>query len=201
MNRSYQDRLRADDWVVRPTTCDVARPFIETHHYARGASNTAVHVFGLFPLALPDLLAGVTWWLPPTRVAAESVDRERWQRVLALSRMVVHPRVAKNACTFMLARAVREIQRERKWAALVTYADESQGHEGRVYRAAGWDYVGRTGPYLRWVDPRTGRQVASQATTTRTVAEMAALGYVRDGRYYKHKFVKRLAPPCSRRYV
>lgn len=169
-----------------------ARPFIEAHHYARGASNTATFVFGLFIKADPTLL-GVNWWLPPTRVACESVDRERWRQVIALSRMAVAPNVPKNACSFMLGRAVRSIRADGRFVALVTYADESQGHEGHVYRACGWEYVGRTGPYLRWVDPATGRQVASQATTTRSVAEMERLGYMRSGRFYKHKFIKRLS--------
>lgn len=184
-------RLRANEWVVRPIGFDLARPFIEQHHYARGASNTAVYLFGLFHVWF-DTLWGLTWWLPPTRVAAESVDRDRWTKVLALSRMAVAPGVVKNACTFMLARSVREIQADGRFVALVTYADESQGHTGGVYRAAGWEYVGRTGPYPRWVDPESGKQVATQATTTRSVAEMKALGYVRTGKFFKHKFVRRL---------
>ena len=183
--------LDAKQWCVRPVDIPAARQFIETHHYARGASNTAVYVHGLFHVEDPEL-AGVVWWLPPTRVAAESVDKERWRQVLSLSRMAVLPGAPKNACTFLLGRAVRRIRSDRRFVALVTYADESQGHDGHVYRAAGWSYCGRTGPYLRWVDPKTGRQVASQATTTRSVAQMEAMGYVRDGRHCKHKFVLRL---------
>lgn len=107
--------------------------------------------------------------------------------------MAVHPEVPKNACTFMLGAAVRHIRADRRFVALVTYADESQGHEGGVYRAAGWEYVGRNGPYPRWVDPATGRQVATQSTKTRTRAQMLALGYVNSGSFHKHKYVRRLA--------
>ena len=187
----YAERLRAECWTVAPLEHAEAAPFIEQWHYARGCSNTCVYAFGLRHVALPSLY-GVTMWLPPTRVAAESVNRDQWQKVLSLSRMAVHPVVPKNACSFMLARAVRRIRAEARFVSLVTYADESQGHEGDVYRACGWKYVGKTGPYLRWVDPTTGRQVASQATTTRSVAEMEDLGYVRSGRFYKHKFVLHL---------
>lgn len=188
------DRLRAEDWDVRRIEAAVARPFIHQFHYARGCSTTAVYTFGLFLRASPAWLAGVTWWLPPTRVAAESVNKEQWQKVLSLSRMAVFPMVPKNACSFMLARAVRHIRGDGRFVSLVTYADESQGHEGGVYRASGWTYVGRRGPYPRWVDPVTGRQVATQATTTRTKAQMLALGYVCSGKYHKHKFVRHLSP-------
>ena len=187
-----REGIKADQWAVRPIDVHQAREFVEAHHYARGGSNTAVYAFGLFHFLFPDLLAGVTWWLPPTRPAAESVNRDHWQRVLSLSRMAVLPAVAKNACSFMVARAVRHIRRERRFVSLVTYADESQGHDGGVYRACNWQYVGRTGPYPRWVDPATGRQVATQATRTRTVEQMQALGYVRTGSFFKHKFVLHL---------
>lgn len=176
---------------MRPVPAAEARPFIVEHHYARGTSTTAVYVFGLFPRAW-DLLAGVTWWLPPTRVAAESVAGPEWRRVLALSRMAVHPAAPKNACTFLLARSVRAIRQEKRFTALVTYADESQGHTGGVYRAAGWAYAGRRPGSPRWVDPATGRQVATQATRTRTRAQMEALGYQRSGPFAKHKFILRL---------
>lgn len=185
----YGDRMRADQWFVRAVPAAEARPFVVEHHYAKGASNTAVYTFGLFNLRAPLTLAGVTWWLPPTRVAAESVDRARWRQVLALSRMAVLPGAPKNTCSFMLARSVRAIRRDRRFVALVTYADESQGHSGAVYRASNWQYVGRTKPSPLWLDPRTGRQVAKQATKSRTVAEMLALGYERGGSFCKHKFV------------
>ena len=183
--------LRASDYGVRTVSVAEAKSFIFEHHYAKGSSNTAVYAFGLFHRILPQML-GVTVWLPPTRVAAESVDRDRWQKVLALSRMAVHPAVPRNACSFMLSRAVRAIARDSRFVALVTYADESQGHFGGVYRAAGWEYVGRTGAQPRWVDPVTGRQVATQSTTTRKRSEMEALGYLRSGPFHKHKFIKRL---------
>lgn len=167
---------------------DSARAFIEAHHYARGASKTAVLTMGLYPTITPDWLAGVTWWLPPTKAAAVSVSPDRWKEVLGLSRMAVFPALGRNACSFMLARAVRHLRASGRWHKLVTYADESQGHEGLVYRASGWTYEGRVGPKPRWIDPRTGRQVSTQATRTRTVAEMTALGYVNTGSFFKHKY-------------
>lgn len=182
----------ATQWAVRRIGCAQGREFIRQHHYAKGCSNTAVYVFGLFHNYVPDLLVGVTWWLPPTKVAAQSVNLERWQKVLALSRMAVIPGAAKNACTFMLARAVRSIRGDRRFETLLTYADESQGHTGGVYRAANWTYLGRTKPTVRWVDPKDGRQVAKKSTVSRTDAQMRQLGYVPTGAFAKHKFVLHL---------
>lgn len=164
---------------------------VAEHHYARGGSNTSVYMHGLYERAT-DRLVGVAWWLPPTRVACESVNKADWKRVLSLTRLVCVPDAPKNAASFILAHSVRLIRRDNRFVSLVTYADEGQGHTGQIYRAANWQYVGRTGPYPQWRDPVTGRQVACKATKNRVKAEMESLGYVKVGSYHKHKFVLHL---------
>lgn len=182
-----EDRLRKADWYVADAELAAAQAMVREHHYARGGSNTAVYVHGLYRRS-DDWLAGIVWWLPPTRVAAESVNKAHWQRVLSLTRMVILPGVPKNAASFLLARSVQMIGRDGRFETLVTYADESQGHTGGVYKASGWGYVGRTGPYPRWHAP-DGRQVAQKATVNRVKAEMERLGYVKVGSFHKHKYV------------
>ena len=187
----YEDRLRKKDWEVRTIDLSVARDLVEKHHYAKGGSNTATYRHGLFRADSGECF-GVAWWLPPTRVAAESVNRMGWRRVVALSRLVIHPDVPANACSFLLGKSIKLIRQEGRFDSLVTYADEAMGHTGQIYRATNWEYKGRTGPYPRWVDPKTGRQVAKKATKNRRKAEMESLGYVQDGPFYKHKFVMHL---------
>lgn len=130
--------------------------------------------------------------LPPTRVAAESVNKDQWKQVLSLTRMVILPEIPKNACSFLLSKSVKLIKKDNRFVSLVTYADESQEHIGTIYKASNWEYVGKTGPYPRWIDPDTGKQVAVKATKSRTVKEMKALGYVKQGSYHKHKYVLHL---------
>lgn len=189
-----RDRLRKEDWEVRPLPLSVARQIVEKHHYAKGASNTFVYLHGLFRRGDPAAV-GVAWWLPPTRVACESVNRFQWRRVLSLSRMVILPGTPKNAASFLLSRSVKLIRNDGRFVTLVTYADESQGHTGCVYRSANWQYAGRTGPYPRWLDLATGRQVAPKSTINRTKAEMLALGYQKQGSFHKHKFILQLGLP------
>lgn len=189
-----QWKFRRQEWEVRPAPLAAAQALVREHHYARGGANTAVFVHGLYCRALDylvgDFLCGVVWWLPPTRVACESVNREHWRRVLSLTRMVVRPEVPTNACSFLLARSVKAIKRDGRFVTLVTWADEGEGHLGGVYRAANWSYVGVNAGDERWVDPTTGRHVSRKsASRSRTVAEMEALGYVRTGRTRKHKYV------------
>lgn len=186
----YAGRLIAADWEVRPVALEVARAMVVAHHYAKGGSNTATYLHGLFKQGeIFDWQAqGVAWWIPPTKSAALATYPANWQGVLCLSRLVILPDVPKNAATFLLARSRRLIDREL-WPCLVTYADEMQGHTGGIYRADNWTYIGTTAPEARF--EIGGRMVARKAGPhTRTRAEMLALGARNVGKSVKHKFVK-----------
>lgn len=182
--------FRKADYEVRPIDALWARRFIRTHHYSKGMSNTGTHFHGLFRLGSWELL-GVAAWLPPTRVAAESVNRENWKRVLSLTRLAIHPSVPTNGASFLMAASMRIIEAEQKWKSLVTYADTFMGHTGAIYRAANWIYCGETKKVPRWEDS-SGRQVAKKSTVSRTSAEMRDLGLKMVGSFAKHKFIKHL---------
>ncbi len=184
------DRLRKADWEVRAVSKDIAERMIAAHHYAKGSANTAVGIHGLFRRGdiFDEQCCGVTWWMPPTKAAALATFPENWQGVLALSRLVILPDVPKNACTFLLARSRRLLDRQI-WPCLVTYADEWQGHGGGIYRADNWTYIGKTKSQRTY--QINGRMVARKAgPKTRTHAEMLALGAVLAGSFAKHKFVR-----------
>lgn len=188
MAKDYADHLRGREWEVRPIALALARSLVEKHHYAAGGSNTRTYAHGLFPVGSvwEADCGGVAWWIPPTRSSAEKTFPPNWQGVLSLSRLVVLPGVPKSAPTFLLARSSRMIDR-RAWPCLVTYADEWRGHDGGIYRLAGWEYLGLTQPQPVYV--KDGRLVARKAgPRTRTHAEMLAMGCECLGAFPKHKY-------------
>jgi hypothetical protein len=182
------EKLNANDWTVRDiASWAEAKEFVAGSHYSKGCSNTRVYAHGLYR-ADSDVLMGAAIWLPPTRVAAESVNKENWTRVLSLSRLVVHPDVPANGASFLMGRSIRIIRSIGKWRHLVTYADEFMRHTGAIYRATNWEYVGITGGSVRWEDAN-GRQIARKSTVSRTSQQMLDMGYKRIGTFKKHKFV------------
>jgi hypothetical protein len=220
MGEGYAGRLRKEDWLVADVPPWRARGLVARHHYARGASNTATHLHGLYRRS-DYLLAGVAWWLPPTRSAAVAQLKElRLDRllpllrygapvaaltladledfsdpdsVLTLSRLALTPEAPKNAATFLLAASVKRLA--PRWRLLLTYADTWQGHAGHIYRASGWRHLGRTKAERVYV--REGRMVARKAgPKTRTHAEMLGLGAVCVGAFPKERFrLVRMARP------
>lgn len=158
--------------------------FIRQFHYAKGCANTATECFGLYR---GPFLVGAALWMPPTKVAAQSVDPFDWRRVVALSRLAVLTGEPQNAASLFIGAMLRTLHAERRWTMLLTYADESQGHTGAIYKATNWRYLDRTKPEPRWVDTN-GKQVSKLATKTRRAAMMRSLGYRMAGKYRKHKF-------------
>lgn len=186
-------QLRKKDWEVAGCDKDVAESLVIRHHYAKGTSNTAVYIHGLYPRGWLWYAhcVGVAWWIPPTKSAAQAWAGDRWQGVLALSRLVIEPEVPPNACSFLLSKSVKKIDRTQ-WHTLVSYADSWRGHKGAIYLAAGWEYAGET--KAEAIYTLNGRMVARKAgPKTRTHSQMLALGCVFHGRHAKSRFVLRLA--------
>lgn len=194
---TYEDRLRKEDWEVRPVSITTARGLVERFHYAKGASNTATYLHGLFKKSgeVQNECVAVAWWIPPTKSAAHATFPRDWKAVLALSRLVVSPGVPKNACTFLLSRSVKMIPTD-KWPCLVTYADDWRGHTGTIYRASNWKYAGKTAAEETFTI--NGVMKARKAGgKTRTRSEMLALGARSEGKHAKHKFVLDRSKPLK----
>lgn len=195
----YGDRLRSEDYSVETVSVKEGLSLIGQYHYAKGGSHTAVFMHGLI-CNWTGRIEGVVQWLPPTKPTAISVAGEKWRDCLSLSRMVVIPSAPKNSCSFLMAKSIQTIKAEGRWKILVTYADTRVGHSGLVYRASGWTYFGISSKTTAWIDPKTGKQVATLSTKSRSKQQMVELGYVQVGKFYKHKFVKYLDKALHRHY-
>jgi len=181
--------LHRKDYHVWDVDINTARHLVEELHYARGASNTATYLHGLFDIKGQCL--GAAWWIPPTKAAALATFPSNWKGVLALSRLVVDPTVPTNGASFLLGASMRLIDR-RRWPCLVTYADEWRGHKGQIYRATNWRYIGLTKPEPVYV--RAGVMMGrKRGPKTLTHQQMLDLGFQFMGRHPKHKFVHEVA--------
>lgn len=184
----HSQSLRAEDWIVMGLGLARAAELVERCHYSKGGANTATYLHGLFPAGcvFDAQCIGVAWWMPPTKSAAQATFPENWNGVLCLSRLAIED-APKNAASFLLSRSMKMIDRKR-WPCLVTYADTWRGHTGAIYRATNWEYLGLTKPQRTYV--KNGRMIARKAgPTTRTHAEMLALGAECVGFFAKHKFI------------
>jgi hypothetical protein len=186
--------LRKSDWEVRRVSHSTALELVRRLHYSKGGSNTATFVHGLFRRGDDTKCYGVAWWLPPTRSAAEARYDGDFREVLSLSRLAIEPDAPTNAATFLMMAGVRDIAKDGRFKCLLTYADESQGHTGQIYKASNWEPLGPTKPERMYLTA-DGVMVARKAgPRTRTHGEMLALGHRCVGLFRKQAFRMILSP-------
>lgn len=188
----YSDRLRKNEYIVKPIDILTARSLVEKYHYTKSATITRVYTHGLFKIGndfFESECLGVAWWLPPTKNAAIATYDGEWKKVLSLTRLVVVPNVPKNACSFLLSHSVKLIDKE-KWHCLVTYADIWQDHDGGIYKATNWEYLGLTEAQSVFKNNKGKMMGRKRANKNYTKIEMLQMGFKEVGKFSKHKFRK-----------
>lgn len=197
MRHKPENPLRKSEWFVETCSRHEAQRLVAEYHYAQLSSPVISCRHGLFRYDDPVRCQGAALWIPPTREAAVKVLKQLdlkgevpWQRVLALSRLVVAPEVPTNGASFLMTCSEKLIRKDGVWKVLVTYADTRLGHTGAIYKATGWTYLGETGASRSYIR-EDGMMIANKTGSRhRSEAEMAALGAVRTDPYPKHKFAK-----------
>lgn len=182
--------LIKSEWEVRPVTLQTGLRLVRDYHYSGSGSNTFTYLHGLFQKGelFEAYCWGVAWWIPPTEGAAIATYPDNPKGVLNLSRLVIIPGAPTNSCSFFLGSSRRLIDPDR-WPCLVTYADGWKGHEGKIYRADNWQYLGLTDPERVYtLEGRLFPRKHGQKTYLHQ--EMLDMGCQFLGRFPKHKFIK-----------
>lgn len=136
--RELVDVRHLDAAVIAP---DIAKTFVERHHYSKTCSPTA-HPFGLF---YRGELVGVACYGPlasmnahnfvfPTLTATEGVT---------LGRFVLIENAGYNAESWFIGRC-HDLLPARGVVAIDSCADPRWGHIGQIYQATNGQHVGRT---------------------------------------------------------
>ena len=128
---------------VREVPLGEVRDLIEREHYTHSCPAVATHAFGVY---LRDRLEGAAVLTTGAARAHRVLAAASREDVVTLSRLWLSDQLPKNAESRVLGVIVRHLKREGRFKALVTFADPAAGHNGGIYRAAGFTYLGRTQP-------------------------------------------------------
>lgn len=126
----------------REINYQTAMGFVKKHHYLHRVAPTSV-AYGAY---FDNRLVGVcTIGKPASHTLIKGVaGEENADRVFELNRLCLLDEIPKNSESRFLGWVLREVPRD--WI-LVSYADTDFGHEGIVYRATNWKYVGDSIPF------------------------------------------------------
>lgn len=147
----------ADDYYVKKVAASMAKEFVKEHHYSHGIHNGPM-TYGLLR-TIDDSVVGVLAFATPSSeaVCASVFGPEYRRAVTELHRLVLLDEIPHNAESFFISRALKLLRSDRpKYAAVLSFADSTQGHRGVIYQATNALYCGTTGRAIFYED-ETGR--------------------------------------------
>ncbi len=148
----HETQFGPKDLVVHPLSTRIARDICRRHHYLGSYPGGAALNFGI---SVRNRLLGVAVFGVGPPNAYRFFDPAERNQILCLARFWLDDRLGRNAESRTLSIIVRLLRRHQSTVkALVAYSDPSAGHNGMIYRAAGFLYLGESEatPLYRFTD-------------------------------------------------
>ena len=158
-------QISAKDLVI--SLCDVKeiREFIETNHYSHNING--VKVTYCFKVEYQNqLVGGVLFGAMSTTAWKKFADSEK--KVIELRRLVLLDCAGKNSESRVVGYCLRNIRKiSKEIEVVVSYADPYHNHNGTIYKASNFQYIGLSGKDSGFLDSETGKTYHSRALRTK----------------------------------
>ena len=146
--------MKARELTVKPCPFLEVAGFIDTHHYA-GFVN-GVRVFQSFAVYHgTNLVGGAIFGGMATTAWKAFGDCEN--KVIELRRLVLLDEAERNSESRVIGAMLRWLKSNSNIEVVVSYADPLHGHDGTIYRAANFKYLGLSGKDKKLLDRETGK--------------------------------------------
>lgn len=154
--------------VTRCPVVDI-RSYVEDNHYS--GSINGVKISYCFKVVAPSgqLVGGVIYGQMSTTAWKRYGDAE--DDVLELRRLVLDDQCARNSESRVVGQTLRWLKKNTSVKTVVSYADPHYGHEGTIYKASNFDYLGVTSKDKGYRDVETGKVYHSRALRTKYKGE------------------------------
>lgn len=137
------------DIKIETISHEVAKKFIEDNHYSKKYPQAVKFRFGLY---LESKLVGAAIFSIPANCFSLTSVLEGFdqRRGIELSRFYTEDNLPKNFETYCLSKCFKLIKETKEFDVILSYADETFGHTGALYKALNGIYLGKTKPETRY---------------------------------------------------
>ena len=133
---------RVKDFIVKLTTIQYVRDFVETWHYSSNVNGLRIsHVFGLF---YQDNLIGAMIYGPLGMANTWKKYVNAENEIVELRRLCCIDNTPKNTESYFIGNTLRWLKKNTNYKMVISYADTFHNHEGTIYRASNFEYHGLT---------------------------------------------------------
>jgi hypothetical protein len=137
----YETNIDIQNIIINKIDSDIAENFYNKYHYL-GRHRCGYHV-GAF---INNCLIGCCSFSGVTRLESAEKQGLDHSEVRQLSRYCISPLYRnKNLASFFLSKSIKMFKNDRNnIKLLITFADQSAGHIGTIYKATNWIFDGMT---------------------------------------------------------
>lgn len=130
------------EFVVKPTTIQYVREFVETWHYSANVNGLRIsNVFGLF--YKDDLIGAMIYGpLAMANTWKKYVDSEK--EIVELRRLCCIDNTPKCTESYFIGKTLRWLKKNTNYKIVISYADTFYNHEGTIYKATNFKHCGLT---------------------------------------------------------
>ena len=131
----------------------LAKPFVIENHYTQAMGKASI-ILGLWRES--TLVGVITFGQPSGRLVASSLGHTEQTCFEFLRIVVLDSEVTSR--TYFMGQSIKILrQKFPKVKMLVTYADQTEGHTGTVYKAGSWELHGYTAKKYHYLTPDGSR--------------------------------------------
>jgi hypothetical protein len=181
-------RKATANYTVQKINSSVGKEFVKEHHYSHGIHNGPM-CYGLFDGL--DLVGVCAFATPCSENVCASIFGIEYKRsVTELHRLVLLDRIPKNAESWFIVRALKQLKIDRPYYnAVISFADATQGHIGVIYQATNALYTGMSGKATFYLDETNRLRHPRQNGVNTTPAIAASKNWKPVKREGKHRYL------------
>ena len=131
-----------ENWSVKRVERSDIKDFIETHHYSKSINGCiADYCYALFH---EEQMKGAMFYGRFAMMNQWMKYGDSKEDVIELRRLCCIDDTPKNTESFFIGASLRQLKKDWGGKTVVSYADNEYGHEGTIYKATNFDYIGQT---------------------------------------------------------
>ena len=135
--------MKVTDFTIEPVERKVIQSFIHKWHYSH--STNGVQQTQCFALFNGEKLIGAMMYaLPSMKSTAAKYNPDNPLRCWELRRLCCIDDTPTNTESYFIGQTLKWLRRNTDIEVIISYADLEFGHEGVIYKATNFDYLGET---------------------------------------------------------
>lgn len=185
--------MNFEKYEVKKISCKQAKEYIIKNHYSHGCHNAPSPCYGLFE---GEELIGVLMFATPCSEAVRaSIWGEEYKNsVIELHRLHILDVTPINTESWFISRCLKLLKQDRpQTRGIISFADTTQGHNGIIYQATNFWFIGKTSSAIFYLDENNRLRHPRQNGVNISKTEAKARGWTPVKRFAKNRYLQIIA--------